>query len=68
VPVGKREFMGLQMALHTAMPDWKLDASDFRENGGVVTMNVQITGAQTGELILPMPGFPKIPPCFLYRV
>ena len=62
VPVGKREFMGLQMALHAAMPDWKFNATDMKENGDQVTMMVQITGTQTGELSLPMPGFPKVPP------
>lgn len=44
IPVGKREFMGLQMALHAAMPDWKFNATDMKENGDQVTMMVQITG------------------------
>lgn len=61
-PVGKREFVGLQMAMHTAMADWKFNAADFKENGDVVTVNLQITGTQTGALSLPMPGFPKLPP------
>lgn len=61
-PVGKREFMGLQIALHTAMPDWKFNATEMKENGDQVTMMLQITGTQTGELSLPMPGFPKVPP------
>jgi predicted ester cyclase len=61
-PVGKREFIGLQTALLAAMPDWKFNASDFKENGDKVTVMVQITGTQTKELNLPMPGFPKVPP------
>jgi predicted ester cyclase len=61
-PVGKREFMGLQMALVKAMPDWKFNTTDMKENGDQVTMMFQITGTQTGELSLPMPGFPKVPP------
>ena len=60
-PLGKREFMGLQSALLTAMPDWKFNAADFKENGDVVTVTFQITGTQTGELSLPMPGMPTLP-------
>jgi hypothetical protein len=61
-PVGKKEFIGLQSALHMALPDWKFNATDFKETGDVVTVNFQITGTQTGELSLPMPGLPKLPP------
>jgi hypothetical protein len=61
-PVGKREFMGLQMALNAALPDWKFNPSDFKEDGDVVTVSFQITGTQTAELSLPIPGIPKLPP------
>ena len=60
-PLGKREFMGLQSALLTAMPDWKFNAADFKENGDVVTVTLKVTGTQTGELKLPMPGIPILP-------
>jgi predicted ester cyclase len=60
-PVGKREFVGLMVAMVAAMPDWKFNATDFKENGNQVTMTFQITGTQTGELNLPMPGFQKLP-------
>jgi predicted ester cyclase len=60
-PVGKREFVGLQTALVAAIPDWKFNAADFKTNGEQVTATLQITGTQTGELSLPMPGFPKFP-------
>lgn len=61
-PIGKQEFVSLQTAMHVAMPDGKLNAADFTENGDVVSVNLQITATQTGELSLPMPGFPKLPP------
>jgi len=61
-PVGKREFIALQSALVSAMPDWKFNPTDFKEDGNVVTAMLQISGTQTGELNLPMPGMPKIPP------
>ena len=60
-PLGKREFMGLQSALLTAMPNWKFNAADFKENGDVVTVTLQVTGTQTGELKVPMPGIPILP-------
>ena len=61
-PLGKREFLAMQMAMHTAFPDWRFNATDFTEAGDVVTSIVQITGTHTGELNLPMPGFVKVPP------
>lgn len=60
-PVGKKEFVGLQMALEEAMPDWNFNAANFKENGDKVTVDMRITGTQTKDLSLPMPGFPKIP-------
>ena len=60
-PLGKREFVGVQMAMLAAMPDWKFNAAGYKENGDVVTVDLQISGTQTGELSLPMPGIPKLP-------
>ena len=60
-PVGRREFLGLQTALVAAMPDWKFNAADFKQKGEQVTAYFQITGTQTGDLSLPMPGFQKFP-------
>jgi predicted ester cyclase len=60
-PVGKREFIGLQTALVKAMPDWKFNSSDFKQNGNQVTATFQITGTHTNALSLPMPGFPQVP-------
>jgi len=61
MPVGKREFVGLMMALRQAMPDWKFNPGDYQENGDEVTVPFQITGTHTGELQLPLPGLPPIP-------
>ena len=61
MPVGKREFIGLMMAMVKAMPDWKFNASDLKENGDQVAVALRITGTHTGELQLPMPGMPSIP-------
>lgn len=61
-PLGKREFMGLMAALIKGLPDWKFNGSDWKESGDQVTTVFQITGTQTGELSLPMPGAPAFPP------
>jgi predicted ester cyclase len=61
MPVGKREFIGLMMAMLKAMPDWRFNAGEYQENGDQVTVPLQISGTQTGELQLPMPGMPPIP-------
>jgi len=60
-PVGKREFIGVQSAMQAGIPDWKFNASDYKENADKVTANLQITGTQTKELKLPMPGMAPIP-------
>jgi hypothetical protein len=49
MPAGKREFIGLMMALLKAMPDWNFNARDYRENGDQVTVMLGISGTQTGE-------------------
>ena len=55
-PIGKREFVGLQSALVAAMPDWKFNASDFKEEGDKVMARVHISGTQTAPLSLPALG------------
>ena len=60
-PVGKREFVGLMTAMVAGIPDWKFNSKDFKQVGDKVTVTFQITGTQTRELSLPMPGIPKIP-------
>ena len=60
-PVGKKEFVGLMTAMVAAIPNWKFNATDYKQNGNQVMVTFQITGTQTGELNLPMPGFQKLP-------
>ncbi len=55
-PIGKPEFVGLQSALTAAMPDWKFNASDFKEEGDKVMAKVHISGTQTAPLSLPALG------------
>ncbi len=60
-PVGKREFVGIQSAMVAAMPDWRFNGKDFKQDGDTVTATFQISGTQTAELNLPIPGFTKFP-------
>jgi len=55
-PIGKKEFIGLQSALVTAIPDWKFNATDFKEEGDKVTAKVHISGTHTAMLNLPALG------------
>ncbi len=55
-PIGKQAFVGLQSALIAAIPDWKFNPSDFKEEGDKVTAKVHISGTQTAALSLPALG------------
>jgi hypothetical protein len=60
-PVGKKEFIGIQSAMTAGMPDWKFNGTDWKEAGDKVTAVIQISGTQTRELKLPLPGMQPIP-------
>jgi predicted ester cyclase len=55
-PIGKREYVGLMSAAIGAMPDWKFNASDLKEQGDQVSGKFHISGTQTAPLILPALG------------
>ena len=59
-PLGKAEFLGLCQAMHTAFSDFDFHASNFEENGDVVTLNTAVTATHTGPLAL-IPGVPAVP-------
>jgi SnoaL-like domain len=59
-PVGKAEFLGLCQANHAAFSDFDFNATDFQEDGDVVTLNTAITGTHSGPLALIL-GIPAVP-------
>jgi hypothetical protein len=61
-PIPRNEFIGLQGALVAAMPDWKFNASDYKEQGDKVTLKVHISGTHTKPLSLPPMGIQSLPP------
>jgi len=61
-PIPRNEFIGLQGALVAAIPDWKFNASDYKEQGDKVTLKVHISGTHTKPLSLPPMGIQSLPP------
>jgi hypothetical protein len=59
-PLSKAEFLGLCQANHTAFSDFDFNASDFQEDGDIVTYSTAITATHTGPLAL-IPGVPAVP-------
>ena len=60
-PVGKQEFIAIQSAFQDAFQDWSFNSHDEVEQGDKVIAATQITGTQTRDLVVPIPGLPTIP-------
>ena len=60
-PIGKAEFLALQGALITAMPNWKFNAKNYKTQGNKVQLTVQITATHSATLTPLMPGMPTVP-------
>lgn len=61
-PIGPDAWLGVHRALGSAMPDFLFNARGLRDENGQVAGQVQITGTQTRELALPVPGIPRVQP------
>ena len=62
-PMPAMEAFGLVGALSAAFPDIKFDVEQVTVNGNEATVNVQVSGTNTGPLSIPLPGMPgNIPP------
>jgi hypothetical protein len=55
-PLSRVEYIDLMRAVLKAFPDWKFNASNFKQVRDHVTCNTHITGTHTGVLELPMLG------------
>jgi predicted ester cyclase len=60
-PVSKHEFIGLQSALVAAIPDWKFNAGEYKEQGDKVVVKVRISGTHSKPLTLPPMGIQSLP-------
>ena len=62
-PMPAMEAFNLISAMKTAFPDLKFEAEKVTVNGNQATVNVQLSGTNTGTLSMPLPGMPgSIPP------
>ena len=61
-PVSKHEFVGLQSSLVAAIPDWKFNAGEYKEQGDKVLVKVHISGTHSKPLTLPPMGVQSLPP------
>jgi predicted ester cyclase len=58
-PVGKNEFIAIQSAFMTAIPDWSFNLSHLKEQGDKVLATVRVTGTHNRDLAVP--GLPPVP-------
>jgi predicted ester cyclase len=58
-PVGKNEFIAIQSAFMTAIPDWSFNLSHLEEQGDKVLATVRVTGTHSRDLAVP--GLPPVP-------
>lgn len=61
-PIGPDAWLGIHRAFAAAMPDFSFNLSGVRESGAKVLAQLQLTGTQTHELALPIPGVKPVPP------
>ncbi len=60
-PISGPEWLGVHRALANAMPDVRFNYVATGGDDGIAEGTVQVSGTNTGELALPMPGLPRIP-------
>lgn len=60
-PISKKEWVGVQRALQTGLPDLKFNLKQVKAKGDKVTAKVKLEGTHTSEMPSPMPGVKPIP-------
>jgi len=60
--LNKTEYLNVQRALLKALPDFRFNATNFKQVGERVTYTIQISGTHTGVLDLHMPNVPVLQP------
>lgn len=61
-PIGPDAWLAIHRGMSEAMPDFSFNARGLRESGDKVFGQVQVSGTQTRELALPIPGLKPVPP------
>jgi predicted ester cyclase len=60
-PLDRAQFLEFVGSMRRAFPNLVFNPTDLREQGSTVLLTLRITGAQSGELVLPVPGMPMVP-------
>ena len=58
----RTEFINSQRALLKAMPDYRFNATNYKQVGDRVTYTIQVSGTQTGVLDMHLPNIPVLQP------
>jgi len=61
-PLSRVEYIDLMRALHKAFPDWKFNATNFKQVRDRVSCNTRVSGTHTGVLDLPTLGISAVQP------
>lgn len=61
-PIGPDAWLSIHKAFNAAMPDFSFNARGIHDENSGAVGQIQITGTQTNELTLPVPGIPAIAP------
>lgn len=60
-PIGGAEWLAVHRALAKAMPDLRFNYAATGGDDNTAEGVVQLSGTNTGELALPIPGLPRVP-------
>ena len=60
-PISGQEWVGVHRALGAAMPDFRFNYVATGGDNTTAEGTVSLTGTQTNELALPIPGIPRVP-------
>ncbi len=60
--LNRTEFINAQRALLRALPDYRFNASNYKQVGDRVTYTIQISGTHTGVLDMHLPDVPVLQP------
>src|SRR5258708_6184927 len=60
-PIQKRDFVGVQRALHSGMPDLKFNLHQVAAKGDKIICKVKLEGTHSATLPPPMEGYKPIP-------
>jgi predicted ester cyclase len=60
-PLRRDDFFALMQGLLGALPDWRFNIRDMREEGNTVRMELHMTGTNTGAIDIPALGLRGVP-------